>query len=134
MAVEVKGIGQSVGGNVPALGGARPRLECLLVEREEALEERAQNVVVHGAAREMRIERLYLGAIADVEHAGASAERDGGLAFRARGLREEREEDDKNAERKQEHGVERARRLPRGNPQQRARCGEFSVADERSPH
>jgi hypothetical protein len=82
----------------------------------------------------MRIERLHLGTVADVEHAGAITERDGGLAFRARELREEREEDEKNAERRQEHGVERARRLPRGNPEHRERCGEFSVADERGPH
>ena len=90
--------------------------------------------MVDGAAGEMRIERLHLGAIADVEHAGAIAERDGGLAFRARGLREEREEGDKNAERTQKHDVEVARRVPRGNPEHRERCGEFSVANERPPH
>jgi hypothetical protein len=90
--------------------------------------------MIHGAAREMRIERLHLGAIADVERAGAIAERDGGLAFRARELREEREEDDKNAEQTQEHGEELASRAPRGNSAHRERYGEFSVADEWSPH
>ena len=108
-----------------------------LVQRDEPLEERAQDVMVDGTAREVRIERLHFGPVADMEDAGAIAERDGGLAFRARGLREEgaeREDGGKNAERTQEHGEELARRVPRGNPEHRERCGEFSVADERPAH
>ncbi len=110
---------ESVGGSFPTLRRTGARLECFLIERDQSLEDRAEDVVIDAAAGEVRIERLRLGAVADVEHARAVAERDHGFAFRAGGLREEDEEREgggEKAEQAQEHATTVAGRMPRGNP------------------
>ena len=74
---------EAVGRNVPAFRRAGPRLERRFVQRHEALKERGQHVVVDAAAGELRVERLDLRPVADVQDAGVIAAGDGGLALGA---------------------------------------------------
>ena len=76
---QVKGVGQAVGGNIPALGDARDRVQVLRVVAGEALVERHQDLVMRIGLHHRRVEVLRLGADVLVQHLGAVAELDRGL-------------------------------------------------------
>jgi hypothetical protein len=81
----MKRVNETVGRNFPAGSGAGTGLEGFLVEGDEALEERAEDVVIDGAAGDVRIEVLDLGAVADMENALTVAGLDQRLATRTCG-------------------------------------------------
>jgi len=82
---EVKGPGEGVSGDAPALGDAGNRLRGFLVEGREALEEGDGDVLIGRGGDELGVEVLGLGAVAEVQNAIAVAGGDAGFAGTAAG-------------------------------------------------
>ena len=82
---EVEGVGEAVGGRIPALGDAGDGFEIDGVFSDEALKEGGEDVVFGESGREVRVEFADLRADAAMEDLVAIATFDGGFAFAAGG-------------------------------------------------